>query len=212
VITPEREGLLRWLAAFAPSDRVVLANDNAPNQLVLSGLLEVLTSCAEAIAREKLGTCRKLAVPGPCHSPFLQEARRQFTTFIESVPFRAPVVPMLFNLTAETETDPARIRILITRILTQPVRWRDCMTRLKQLEARDLFEIGPGRVLAGLARANGFGDETHLWAINNLRGVERAAGGLERGPHGAQAAGAIRRCDQSRDEPGGSAGAHYQRR
>jgi len=174
VITPERERLLQCLAASAPSDRVVLANDNAPNQIVLSGLLEALTSCAEAIAREKLGTWRMLAVPGPWHSPFLQEARRQFATFVESVPFRVPVVPMLFNLTAETEADPARIRILITRILTQPVRWRDCMTQLKRLDARELFEIGPGRVLAGLARANGFGDQTHVWPINNLRGVERA--------------------------------------
>jgi [acyl-carrier-protein] S-malonyltransferase len=174
VITPDRERLLHWLAASAPSDRLVLANDNAPNQIVLSGLREALDSWAEAIAREKLGTCRRLTVPGPWHSPFLQEARRQFATLVDSVPFRVPVVPMLFNLSAETEADPARIRILITRILTQPVRWRDCMSQLKRLDARELFEIGPGRVLAGLARANGFGDQARVWTINNLRGVERA--------------------------------------
>lgn len=175
VMTPERERVLEWLAASAPGDRVVLANDNAPDQIVLSGTLEALEQCASAIAREKLGTCRRLAVAGPWHGPFLQEARRHFATFLEAVPFRGPVVPMLFNLTAESEADPARIRILVTRILTQPVRWRDCMTQLKRLGARELFEIGPGRVLGGLARANGFAEETRVWTINNLRGVERAA-------------------------------------
>jgi malonyl CoA-acyl carrier protein transacylase len=82
---------------------------------------------------------------------------------------------VIFNLTARSESDPVLIRGLITGILTEPVRWRECMAQLRQLGARELFEIGPSRVLAGLARANGFGEDTAVWSINNLRGVARAA-------------------------------------
>jgi [acyl-carrier-protein] S-malonyltransferase len=173
VVTSDRERLLRWLAASMPASRIVLANDNAPDQVVLSGPSEALEACAESLAREALGTCHKLSVAGPWHSPFLAEARREFAAFVNSVPFRAPRVPMLFNLTAEAEADPGRIRECMIRILAEPVRWRECMTRLRELGVRELFEIGPGRVLAGLARANGFGQDTTVWSINNLRGVER---------------------------------------
>jgi [acyl-carrier-protein] S-malonyltransferase len=116
-----------------------------------------------------------LPVAGPWHSPFLGDVRREFARAVESVSFRPPSVPVIFNLTARSESDPGRIRGLITGILAEPVRWREGMAQLRQLGARELFEIGPGRVLAGLARANGFGDDTAVWSINNLRGVARAA-------------------------------------
>jgi hypothetical protein len=49
------------------------------------------------------------------------------------------------------------------------------MASLRGAAKLALFEIGPGRVLSGLARANGLGDETKIFNINNLRGVEMAA-------------------------------------
>ena len=77
--------------------------------------------------------------------------------------------------TAAAETDPGRIRQLVARNLGEPVRWRSCMEQLRAANVTALFEIGPGRVLSGLARANGFGDETRVCNVNNLRGVELAA-------------------------------------
>ncbi len=174
VLTPDPERFQQWLATNESDAQVVLANDNAPNQIVLSGPTEALAACADAILREKLGTCRRLAVAGPWHGPWLEPARREFAACARAVPFRTPSVPLVFNLTGDTESDPARIRTLISDILTRPVRWRQSMARLKQLGARELFEVGPGRVLAGLARANGIGDETRIWSINNLRGLEQA--------------------------------------
>ncbi len=178
VLAPEAERLQQWLATIEPAGQVVLANDNAPNQVVLSGPTDALESCADAIARAKLGTCRKLAVAGPWHGPWLETARREFAACLEATPLRVPAVPLVFNLTGDTETDPERIRTLISDILIRPVRWRESMARLKQLGARELFEVGPGRVLAGLARANAFGDETRVWSVNNLRGLEQAACGI----------------------------------
>jgi [acyl-carrier-protein] S-malonyltransferase len=153
---------------------VTLANDNAPTQVVLSGERSTIASCADFIAREKLGRCRLLAVSGPWHSPFMAEAAEQFETWLQQIPMQPPRVPMLLNATAARADTVADIRTQISRVLANPVRWTGCMTALRAMNPRCLFEIGPGRVLAGVARANGFSDTTRILHVNNLRGVDSA--------------------------------------
>ncbi len=175
VITSEREAVLRLLAQRFSNAQIVLANDNTPNQLVLSGEMAALEQFAALVAAEKLGQCRRLAVAGPWHSPLMAAAQQEFSSWLDTVEFHAPKVPVIFNVAAETETDPAKIRQLIARNLVAPVRWRAAMDSLRGEKNLALLEVGPGRVLSGLARANGFGDEVKIFNINNLRGVEMAA-------------------------------------
>ncbi len=175
VISSEREAVLQLLAQKFAGGQLVLANDNTPNQLVLSGEVTALEQFAALVTAEKLGQCRRLAVAGPWHSPLMESAQREFSSWLDAVEFHAPKVPVIFNVTAEAETDPAKIRQLIARNLVAPVRWRTAMDSLRGMEKLTLFEVGPGRVLSGLARASGFGDEVKIFNINNLRGVEMAA-------------------------------------
>jgi len=178
VTTSNRERILNWLAKAVPDHGAVLANDNAPTQIVLSGDRAGLERCATFITREQLGRCRSLTVAGPWHSPMMKEARAQFESALQPFSFRPPRAVLLLNASATRESDPARIRSLIVELIAGPVLWRSCMDRLHEMQAgvTTLFEIGPGRVLSGLARANGFGNETRVCNINNLRGVELAAG------------------------------------
>ena len=176
VTTSAREQILDWLAKEFPDHGAVLANDNAPTQIVLSGDRVHLEQCAGFVAREQLGRCRPLAVAGPWHSPMMSEARTQFESMLRPFVFRPPCCPLLLNASATLETDPARIRSLIVEVIAEPVRWRSCMVRLHEMQATALFEIGPGRVLAGLARLNNFGPDMTVHNVNNLRGVELAAG------------------------------------
>jgi [acyl-carrier-protein] S-malonyltransferase len=174
VTTHTRPELLQWLTVNCASRQVVLANDNAPTQIVLSGELSALSLCADAISRQHLGKCHRLPISGPWHSPFLEPARQQFERWAQSLPFRQPKAQLLMNLDAECLHDPGQIRRHLTDILVSPVRWADCMTRLRAMAPSALFEVGPGRILSGLARANGFGNETPIYNVNNLRGVELA--------------------------------------
>ena len=174
VISSEREAVLQLLAQKFADGQLVLANDNTPNQIVLSGETAALEQFAALVTAEKLGQCRRLAVAGPWHSPLMAQAQQEFSSWLDTVKFHAPKVPVIFNVTAATETDPQRIRQLITRNLVEPVLWRMAMDSLLGAAKLALFEIGPGRVLSGLARANGFGDATKIFNINNLRGVELA--------------------------------------
>jgi len=174
ITTSDRERILRWLAEEVPDHGTVLANDNAPAQIVVSGHRVHLEKCAVFVTREQLGRCRPLAVAGPWHSPMMDEARERFGSALRPFAFQSPCCPLVLNASATLESDPARIRSLVVEVIARPVLWRLCMARLQPPPARALFEIGPGRVLAGLARLNGFGPETHIYNVNNLRGVDVA--------------------------------------
>jgi [acyl-carrier-protein] S-malonyltransferase len=174
VISGKREAVLRLLGESISGNRLVLANDNAPDQMVFSGEQTALEEAAQFIKQAKLGRCRRLQLTGPWHNPLMVPARREFERWLESVEFRLPRVPLLFNVTAAAETDPTKIRQLIARNLVEPVHWRLCMEQLRAMGVTAFFEIGPGRMLSGLARANGFTDETSVCNVNNLRGVERS--------------------------------------
>jgi [acyl-carrier-protein] S-malonyltransferase len=175
VISSEREAVLQLLAQKFPNAQLVLANDNAPRQIVVSGEIAALEQFTSFVAPEKLGQCRRLAVAGPWHSPLMTQAQLEFSGWLDTIEFHPPKVPLIFNVTAATETDPHKIRQFVARDLVEPVRWRAAMDSLRGAEKLVLFEIGPGRVLSGLARANGLGDGVKIFNINNLRGVEMAA-------------------------------------
>lgn len=152
-------------------ERLTLANDNAPDQVVVSGDAYLLRQFSELVAARRLGRCRALAVAGPWHSPILTTARRQFEHWIASVAFRPPRVPLVLNATGQVEHDPGRIRQSISAQLTAPVDWRGCMRTVQAMQVGLMFEVGPGRILSGLARANGVGSATRIFNINNLRGL-----------------------------------------
>ncbi len=153
--------------------RVVLANDNAPNQVVLSGDMEALDACADKIRKDRLGRCQKLNVSGPWHSPYLDEARKTYEAWVNPICFDRPHTPIVLNATGKEERHASTIKHLVTWQLTSPVFWRESMERLHEIGVDRLCEIGPGRVLSGLARVNGFKRGSCVYNVNNLRGVER---------------------------------------
>ena len=159
------------LAEFDEGDRITMANDNADGQVVVSGDSEALRSFASLVSSRKLGRCKPLAVAGPWHSPFMASAQSEFEAWIEKNTFSPPSIPLILNSTGTVENDPQSIKKLISRQLTSPVRWRQSMQTLRGLGVDTLFEIGPGRILSGLARANGLSGYVRVFNINNLRGL-----------------------------------------
>lgn len=173
--------LLDWIASAQSENKVALANDNAPTQVVLAGERSALAACAQFVASEELGNCRRLAVSGPWHSPFMAHAAIRFETWLREIPFQRPRLPMIFNGTAAPTEDPAEICRLIGSAPARLVQWTGCMAALRAMNPRWLFEVGPGRVLSGLARANGFSEQTAILHAGNLRGVELVVEALRSG-------------------------------
>ncbi len=131
---------------------VVVANLNAPGQVVLSGSREALDR-AVALARERgVRRAMPLNVSGAFHSPLMAPAAERFAALLDAAGFRDAAVPVVCNVDAEAVRDAAGLRDRLRRQLTAPVLWVDCVRRLASLGAEALVEVGPGSVLTGLAR------------------------------------------------------------
>jgi [acyl-carrier-protein] S-malonyltransferase len=127
---------------------LTIANDNAPDQLVLSGSLEALDR-GEELLRERKVRAKRLPVGGAFHSPLMEPAVAPFQELVERIEVREPRVPVLSCVTAAPFND---VRDQLVQALTSPVRWTDVMAALQGLGATRYVETGPGRVLTGLVR------------------------------------------------------------
>jgi [acyl-carrier-protein] S-malonyltransferase len=125
-----------------------IANDNAPDQLVLSGALAALDE-AESLLREQRVRAKRLPVAGAFHSPLMEPAVEPFRRLTEHVEVRAPRVPVLSCVTAAPFQD---VREQLVQAIVSPVRWTDVMSTLQELGATRYVETGPGRVLTNLVR------------------------------------------------------------
>ncbi|AFV75734.1 malonyl CoA-acyl carrier protein transacylase [Thermus oshimai JL-2] len=128
---------------------VEVANLNAPEQTVISGLKEAVEEAAERLKALRARVVF-LPVSAPFHSSLMEPAKARLAEDLKGVPFWKPRFPVYSNVTARPEEDPERIKALLLEQITHPVRWVEI---LKDMEARGLrrfLEFGPGEVLKGL--------------------------------------------------------------
>ncbi|RMF66156.1 MAG: [acyl-carrier-protein] S-malonyltransferase [Alphaproteobacteria bacterium] len=130
----------------------VVANDNAPGQVVVSGHRPAVERAVE-LAREE-GARRSVFLPvsAPFHSPLMAPAAERMREALAQVRLAAPTVPVVANVTAAPEKEPETLRSLLVDQVTAPVRWRESVERLKAEGIEEVVEIGAGRVLSGLVR------------------------------------------------------------
>jgi [acyl-carrier-protein] S-malonyltransferase len=131
---------------------VIVANHNAPGQLVISGSQRGVEAAAQlAIAR---GARRviPLNVSGAFHSPLMTDAASLFGVALDGVALFDPQPPVVCNVDARAVHTAGVLRERLREQLTAPVRWIECVERLVELGAETLIEVGPGSVLSGLAR------------------------------------------------------------
>jgi [acyl-carrier-protein] S-malonyltransferase len=148
-LTPERlAGLVRPLAREGP---IALANFNTPEQTVISGSPEMVARAGNE-AKAEGARVIPLKVSGAWHSPLMEEAYPDFAAFMEKCRFNSPTVPLYLNATAAPETDPSRLKDVMSRQLTSPVRWAELILNLKAAGADTWVEVGPKNVLTGLVR------------------------------------------------------------
>jgi [acyl-carrier-protein] S-malonyltransferase len=131
---------------------VVIANLNAPAQVVISGSVSGVER-AGALARER-GARRvvPLNVSGAFHSPLMAPAAARFAQKIAATPRQPLRVPVVCNVDAAAVSDSDALPARLASQLEAPVRWVDCVNSLVGLGADLLVEVGPGAVLSGLAR------------------------------------------------------------
>lgn len=133
---------------IAEASGLVVANDNSPQQIVLSGARDGMPA-AIAHAKELGLRAMELDVTGAFHSPLMASAVPEFERALQATTFTTPRATVVSAVTALPFTDPRRE---LADALTMPVRWRETMLTLHELGAERFIDVGPGRVLTGLAK------------------------------------------------------------
>lgn len=139
-------------ASEQTSRPLVLANDNCPGQVVISGddaALELGIALAKDAGAKR---AIKLAVSIAAHSPLMQSASDAFNAAVAATPFAAPATPIIANVTAQPLEDAEAVRAELGRQLTQSVRWTESVQAMRAAGVTQFYEFGPKDVLCGLIK------------------------------------------------------------
>lgn len=131
---------------------VVPANFNCPGQVVISGEIDAVANALKVAENYK---CRAmpLKVSGAFHSELMSHAGEDLAKAIAAVEFKAPSCEFIANVSADFVADPATIKQGLVEQLTNSVLWSQSMQRwIDRGDQYEIFEVGPGKVLAGLMR------------------------------------------------------------
>lgn len=139
--------------AAAEGDEIcVAANDNTPEQVVISGHAAAVERAMEAAKAEGAKRAVPLPVSAPFHCPLMQPAAEEMRAALADAPLSAPAVPLIANITAAPVSEAEDIRRLLVEQITGRVRWRESLVWLAGQGVSRLAELGSGKALTGMAR------------------------------------------------------------
>ena len=139
-------------AEAAQGDVCQVANDNEPTQVVLSGHKSAIDRVAEIGKAHGVRRAVNLPVSAPFHCALMQPAADAMAEALSRVNVHAPVVPVVANVVATAISDPTEIKRRLVEQVTGTVRWRECVAYMAAHGITDFYEIGAGKVLAGLVK------------------------------------------------------------
>ena len=156
-------GMIALLAADAPTARaisdeargpgvLVVANLNAPGQVILSGDAEALARVPEVARSHGVRKCIPLKVAGAFHSPLMMPAREALQAALSAAPLRDALLPIYLNVTAAPSTAAGDFRTLLADQLVSPVLWEASMRRMIEDGFTSFSEPPPGTTLAGMLK------------------------------------------------------------
>jgi len=131
---------------------VVPANFNGPGQVVIAGHVEAVDAAMDLLKARGCRKMMKLPVSAPFHSPLMEPAQKHMQPLLEDLDFAVPSCPLANNVDAALVSDPERLREGLVRQIPGAVRWEALTALLLDQGATTFFELGPGKVLAGLVK------------------------------------------------------------
>ena len=147
----QAEELAKQCAA-ATGGVCVIANDNAPGQVVISGTQAAIDKAPEIAKTLGIKRAMALNVSAPFHSPMMQPAADKMRDALAAVTIRPPAVPVVANVTAAEVSEPETIRRLLVEQVTGRVRWRESVLAFRGLGVETTVEAGGNKVLTGMVK------------------------------------------------------------
>jgi len=156
----------------AGSEVVGAANLNGGGQTVIAGHKDAVDRACAAAKAHKAKLVKLLAVSAPFHCALMQPAADRLASELARVEVTSPEVPVVSNVEASPNQDAGRVKDLLARQVTAPVRWEESVQCLAGLGVESVVEVGAGNVLGGLVRriapdiaVHAAGDPTSIEAL-----------------------------------------------
>lgn len=148
------EGCAQAVRTFGTNSGEVVeaVNFNDPLQTVIAGSKAAVEKACEVLKANGAKRALPLPVSAPFHSSLMKPAAEKLREQLAATPFATPRIPVVNNIEAKVETDPARIRGALYEQAYGPVRWVECIREIKARGAGLVVECGPGKVLAGMVK------------------------------------------------------------
>jgi [acyl-carrier-protein] S-malonyltransferase len=170
IIGLDNDAIINACKQAEQGEVVSAVNFNSPGQVVIAGAKAAVERaaalCKEAGAKRAL----PLAVSVPSHCALMKPAADQLSVSLESITLKAPVVAVLNNVDIKAETDAVAIRNALVRQLYSPVRWTETVEKMAQNGVEVLVEVGPGKVLNGLAKR--IVDSLQAVSVNDVKSLD----------------------------------------
>jgi [acyl-carrier-protein] S-malonyltransferase len=154
LLGPDLEQVQKIAKQAADETKMVcgVANDNSPGQVVVSGAKEAVERAIAVAAEQGVKRSVILPVSAPFHCALMQPAADAMEEALAKATIRQPLVPVVANVTAQPVSDAATIAKLLVQQVTATVRWRESVLAMKSLGVAKMYELGAGKVLAGLVK------------------------------------------------------------
>ncbi|MDA7544629.1 ACP S-malonyltransferase [Alphaproteobacteria bacterium] len=130
--------------------KVVIANDNSPLQVVVSGLIEDIVGSEQVFSENGVKRYVKLNVSAAFHSNFMNDAQRELINEIDKINFKNSNLPIISNYDSKINSNIDSIKYALKNQMANRVRWTDSIRKLEETDITQIIEIGPGKVLSGL--------------------------------------------------------------
>jgi [acyl-carrier-protein] S-malonyltransferase len=134
------------------SDACQPANFNGAGQVVVAGHKGAVERAMQLAKQKGAKMVKALPVSAPFHSALMAPAAEGLRAELERVKISPLKIPVIANVTAEPNSDAARVKELLHKQVTGSVRWEETMQKLVAMGVTDACEVGPGNVLAGLMK------------------------------------------------------------
>lgn len=129
-----------------------IANDNSDVQVVISGDLDAVENAISLSKEYGIKRAIVLPVSAPFHCRLMQPAQSIMQEALDNLGFQKPLVPIVSNINAKSETDPIKLRENLINQVTGTVKWRETMLLANDLGVQKITELGSGKVLTGIAK------------------------------------------------------------
>jgi len=149
---------------------VEIANFNSREQIVISGPVDAVENACTLAKEKNAKRAFRLNVGGAFHSSLMKEAQTGLEAALRAVEINEPEDTFIANVTGEAVSAPEEIRTLLARQLTHPVQWVKTMETVRRLGITELLEVGPGRVLKGLAKK--IDSAFHVTSVGTIQALD----------------------------------------